>query len=109
MDYHMQFLDFLSLPQKRGIDAITGISLSPPKTWTILSNYWNFFPFSENVDYHMQFVEFLTLLKKHDISNAIYEFSLLSQINMDNHMPFLEFISLIQNHGLPYAIYGIFS
>src|SRR3954471_9272853 len=100
----MQFLEFLSLLQKCGIDAITGISYTPPKTWTILCNYWNFFPFSENVDYHMQFMEFLILLKKRDISYAIYEFSLLSQKNMDNHMQFMEFISFLQKRGLSYAI-----
>src|SRR4051812_1262758 len=75
VDYHMQFLKFHFLFQKRGLSyAITRISfLSPkmwniicnfinsfssPKTWTIICNFWKFFPFSKNVVYHMQFMEF---------------------------------------------------
>src|SRR3954467_7220236 len=91
MDYHMQFVEYLSLLQKRGFDGIYEISLSPSKTWTIICNYENFFPFSENVDYHMQFMEFLTLFKKRDISYAIYEF-----------------FYFLKKRGQSYAIFGIY-
>src|SRR3954469_12727671 len=71
MDYHMYFTKFLSLLpkcllsyaifgnfsllQKHGISyAISGISIPFQKTWSIICNCWNFFPFSRNVDIHMQ-------------------------------------------------------
>src|SRR3954470_14680185 len=62
MDYHMQFTEFLSLLPKCLLSyAVFGISLSSPKTWTIICNFWNFFLFSKNMEYHMQFQEFLSL------------------------------------------------
>src|SRR3954469_22554628 len=80
----MQFKKFLSLLQKRGLSyAISRISFSSPKTWTIICDFWNFFLFSNNVDYHMQFLEFLSLLKKSGR------------------------FSLLPKHGLSYAIFGI--
>src|SRR4051812_22534299 len=106
MDYHMQFMDFHSLLQKRRLlYVIFEISIPSPKTWTIICNFWNFFPFSEkhglsyaistkissfskNVDYHMQFIEFLSLFEK-----------------MVYHMQFLKFISLLQIRGLSYAVF----
>src|SRR3954465_4016509 len=68
--YHIQFLKFLSLLQKRGLSnaiseflsllqkhglsyAFYGISFPSPKTWTIICILWNFLPFSKNMDYHM--------------------------------------------------------
>src|SRR3954466_1268513 len=89
----MQFLEFLSLFQKRGLlYAISRISYSSPKILTIICNFCNFFPFSKNVAYHMQFMKFLSLLPKHGPS---YQF--------------LEFLSLLQKRGLSYAIYEIAS
>src|SRR4051812_7543512 len=71
-NYRMQFLQFLSLLQKRGLSyAIYEISFSSPKTGTIICNFWNFFIFSKNVDYHMQFMNFLPLLQKRGLSYAI--------------------------------------
>src|SRR3954464_14133874 len=91
--------------------------------WTIMCNFWNFFPFSENVDYHMQFLEFLSLLHKCGLSYAISKISFSSpktwtiiikfynlflfSKNVDYHMKFLEFLSLRQKRGLSYAISGI--
>src|SRR3954468_10736467 len=71
----MQFLKFLSLLQKRGLSyIISEISFPSPKTWTIICNFWNFFPFSKNVDnHHMQFWETLFLLQKRGLSYAISE------------------------------------
>src|SRR3954462_2944387 len=72
VDYHIQFLDFLSLFKKHGLSYAIFRSYYPfsknldyhmqflevfipsPKTWTIIYNFSNFFPFSINVDYHMQ-------------------------------------------------------
>src|SRR3954465_11426207 len=76
----MQFLHFLSIIQKRGLsNAIYEISLSSPKTWTIICNFWNFFHFSKNVDYHIQFLESCSLLQKHGLSYAISRISFPSQ------------------------------
>src|SRR3954465_7430512 len=90
MDYHMQFLKFLSLLQKCGLlDAIFGISFPSQKMWTIIcnlwncfrktwnmiSNLWNFFPFSKNVDYHMQFLKFISLFQKRGLLYAIFGIS----------------------------------
>src|SRR4051812_45778021 len=67
VDYHIQFMEFHSLLQKRGLSyAIFEISFPSQKTWTIICNFWNFvqktwtmicnlwnfFSFSKNVDYH---------------------------------------------------------
>src|SRR3954466_4125652 len=87
MVYHMQFMEFLSLFRKWGLSyAIYEISFPSPKTWTIICNLRNFFPFSKNVDYHMLFLEFLSLLKNRGLSYAI-----------------MEFLSLLQKRGLSYA------
>src|SRR3954466_8395583 len=81
VDYHKQFLKFLSLLQKRGLlYAIFGISFPSQRTWTIICIFLNFFPFSKNVDYHMQFLEFLSK-------------------NVDYHMQFREFLSLLKKRG----------
>src|SRR3954463_2176926 len=118
MDYHMKFLEFLSLLQK---------------TWTIICDFWNFFLFFKNVDYHMQFLKFLSPLqihglsyavlgicfsstKKNGLSYAIYKISLLFpktwtitsnfknlfhiSKNMDYHMKLLKNFSLLQKCGL---------
>src|SRR3954471_16232532 len=91
VDYHMQFLEFLSLLQTRGLSyGISGISFPSLKSWTIICKFWNFFPFSKNMDYHMQFLKFLFLLHY-----------------VEYHMQFLEFLSHLQNRGLSYAIFGI--
>src|SRR3954469_13095960 len=84
----MQFMKFLSLLQKSGLSyAFYAICFSSPITWTIICNFYNFFPFSKNVDYHMQFLKFLSLFPKRGLSYAIYE----------------KKISLLQNRGLSYA------
>src|SRR3954470_367205 len=65
VDYHMHFLEFLSILQKRGLSyAIYEISFPSPKTWSLICNFRNLFPFSRNVVSHMQFLEFLSLLEK---------------------------------------------
>src|SRR4051812_6030827 len=100
MDYHMQILEFLSLLQKRGLSyAISEISFPSQKTWTIIWNFWNFFPFSKNVEYYMQF------LKKNSkmwtiLCNFCFVFPFSK--NMDYHMQFMKFLSLIQKRGLSY-------
>src|SRR3954471_13515542 len=59
VDYHMQFMVFVSLLQKHGLSyAISEISFSSPK----------------NVNYHMQFLKFLSLLQKRGLTYAIYGF-----------------------------------
>src|SRR4051812_25466954 len=104
----MQFLEFISLLRK---------------TWIIIYNFRNFFPFSKNVYYHMQLMKFHSLLQKRELSYAIYEISFSSSKtwsiicnlwnlipfskNVDYHMQFLELLSLLKEHGLSYAIYGI--
>jgi len=68
----MQFLNFLSLLQKRGLSyVISGISFPSQKTWTIIRNFGNSFTVSKNADYHMQFLEFNALLQKGGLSYAI--------------------------------------
>src|SRR3954466_870999 len=72
VDYHKQFLKFLSLLTKCRLSyAIFGISSPSQKTWTIKCNFLNFFPFSKNVYYHMKFLEFLSLLIKCGLLYAI--------------------------------------
>src|SRR3954462_12375451 len=101
----MQFMKFLFLLQKSGLSyAFYAICFSSPITWTIICNFYNFFPFSKNVDYHMQFLEFLSLFQKRGLSYAIYEKKILFFKNVDYHMQFLEFLSLPQKRGLLYAI-----
>src|SRR4051812_45306849 len=86
----MQFFEFLSLLKNRGQSyELIGISFPSQKTWFIICNLCNFFPFSKNVDYHMKFLEFISLLQKRRLS-----------------MQFLEFPYLIQS-GLSYAILEI--
>src|SRR3954471_13553784 len=94
MDYHMQFLEFLSLLQIHGLSyAIYGISIPSPKMWTIICNLWNFFLFLKNVDYHMLFLKFLSL-QKLGLSQAISGISILSTktwtiiCNFWNFIPF---------------------
>src|SRR4051812_11927429 len=90
MYYDMQFMKFLSLLKKRGLSyAISEIFIPSLKTWTIICNFWNFFPFSKNADYYMQFLEFR--------SN-----------NKDYDMQFMKFLSLLKKRGLSYAISEIF-
>src|SRR3954469_25079334 len=87
----MQFLEFLSLLHKCGLSyAISKISFSSPKTWTIISKFYNLFLFSKNMDYHMKFQEFLSLHQKRGLSYAIFGISFPSQ-----------------KRGLSYAIYEI--
>src|SRR3954466_2475023 len=90
MDYHMQFMEFLSLLQKRGLSyVIYGISFSSSKMLTIICYFWNFFLF-KNMDYHRQFLEFLSLLQ-----------------NVDYHMQFLEFLSLLHKSELSHVSFKI--
>src|SRR4051812_27871130 len=113
MDYHMQFMEFLTLLKKRDISyAISEFSLLSQK----------------NVDNHMPFLKLFSLLTKRGLSYAIYgisfhspktwtiicnfgNFFLLFETwtiicnlwylfpfykNMDYHMQFLKFLSLLQ-------------
>src|SRR3954464_10279591 len=117
-------MEFLSLLQKYGLsDAFYGISFSSPKiwtsyaisiisipsqkTWTIICNFGNFFPFSINVNYHMQVSRIpFSYPKTYTILWNLWNFFLFSK-NMDYHIQFLDFLSLFKKHGLSYAIFGI--
>src|SRR3954470_4946044 len=91
VDYHMQFLKFLSLFKKCGLSyAIYEIFFSSPKICTIKCNFYNFFLFPKNVDYCMQFLKFLSLPQKHGLIYATYEIS-----------------SLLQKRGLSITFYEI--
>src|SRR4051812_13554432 len=105
MDYHMQFLKFLSLLQNHGISyAIYEISFPSPKMWFIICNFWNFSLFSKNVDNHMQsFWISFPFPKTWTIICNFWNFFIFSK-NVDYHMQFLEFLSLLQKHRLSYAI-----
>src|SRR3954463_6476348 len=104
---HMQFLEVFSHLQKRGLlYTISKITFSSPKMLTIICNFCNFFPFSENVDYHMQFMKFLSLLQKRGLSYAILGKFFLFSKNVDYIMQFMKFVSLLQKRGLSYAISG---
>src|SRR3954462_7121717 len=86
VDYDKQFMEFLSLLQKHGLSYENSKIYFPfPKTWTIICNFWNFFPFSKNVDYYMHFLEFLSKYVDYD-------------------KQFMEFLSLLHKHGLSYDI-----
>src|SRR3954471_21097411 len=101
MDYHMQFLEFLSLLQKRGLSyAMYEVSFSSPKTWTIICNFSNFFLFSKYMDYHMQFMKFLYLLQIRGLSYAIYEISFSSTIRGLSYASGI--LILLQKRGLSY-------
>src|SRR4051812_43524475 len=96
MDYHMHFTKFLSLHPKCLLSyAMFGISLSSPKTWTIICNFWNFFLFSKNMEYHMQFQEFLSLFQKHGLSYIIYRISFTSPKTWTIICKFKEFLTLL--------------
>src|SRR3954468_11716569 len=88
MDYHMQFLNFFLF--SKNMDCYMQFLYIPTKTWTIICNFWNFFPFSKNLEYNMQFLNFFLFSK-----------------NMDYHMQFQEFLYFLQKRGLSYAFYGI--
>src|SRR4051812_26645249 len=90
MDYHMQFLKFLSLLQNHGQSyAISGISFS----------------FSKNVDYHMQFLKFILFSKNVDYHMLFLEFLFfLFFKTLDFSFQFFKFFSLLQKCGLSYAI-----
>src|SRR3954469_9454446 len=80
MDYYMKFLKFLSLLHKHGLSyAVSGISFSFTKTWTIICNFYNFFLFPKNVDYHMQFMKFFSLIQKCGLLYAISRIFFLPQ------------------------------
>src|SRR4051812_46132671 len=106
----MQFLKFLSLLQKHGLSyAISEFSFSSPKTWTIISNFWNFFLISINMDYHMQVSRnCFPSLETWTIICKLWNFFPFSK-NVDYHMQFMEFLFLLQKCGLSYAIFEIFS
>src|SRR4051812_38385596 len=99
-------MEFISLPQKRGLsNAVSGNSFSSSKMWTIICNFWNFFPFSKNMDYHMQFLEFHSHLQERGLSYTISGISYFSfSKNVDYHMQFVVFIFLLLKHALSYAI-----
>src|SRR3954466_3663688 len=91
--------------QKYGLSyAISIISIPSQKTWTIICNFGNFFPFSINVNYHMQVSRIpFSYQKTYTILWNLWNFLLFSK-NMDYQMQFLEFLSLLQKYGLSYAI-----
>src|SRR4051812_32219242 len=91
MDYHIQFLDFLSLFKKHGL------------SYTIFRSYY---PFSKNLDYHIQFLEFLSLLHKRGLSYASFKNSFLLSKNLHYPVEFMEFLSLTK-HGLSNSIFGL--
>src|SRR4051812_40231236 len=106
MDYHMQFLEFRSLLLKHGLSyAIYEISLSSPKTWTIICNFLNIFPFSKNMDHHKQYKKFLFLLQYVDY-HMLPEFLFFSK-NEDYHMQFRKILFLLPKCGLSYAFLRI--
>src|SRR3954469_10269009 len=110
----MQFLKFLSLLQKHGLSyAISEFSFSSPKTWTIISNFWNFFLISINIDYNMQvsrncfpslarglsYVSYgicFPSQKMWTIICNLWNFFFFSK-NVDYHMQFLEFFLVSKN------------
>src|SRR3954467_15751991 len=80
-------MEFLSLFKKHGLSyAIFEISFSSPKTWTIICNFRNFYPFSKYVDYHMKFLKFHSLLHKRGLSYASFKNSFPFFKTMDHHM-----------------------
>src|SRR4051812_29948558 len=98
MDYDFKFTEFISLLKKRGLlYAMSEISIPSLKTWTIICNFSNFFPFSKNVDYYMQFLEFRSKNMDYDIQ--FMEFLPLLK-NVDYHKQFLKFLSLLPKRGL---------
>src|SRR3954471_11245758 len=110
MVYHMQFLEYLYLLQKRGLSyGIYGISFPSPKMWTNISSFRNSFPFSIDVEYQMKFLELLFLLQRRGLSYAINGISFPSLETCLSSIPFLEFLFLLQKHGLSYEISGISS
>src|SRR3954463_13844116 len=105
MDYYMQFLEFRSFLQKRGLSyGIHEISFS-----------------SEIPGQSDAIMKFLSLLQKCCLSNAILVIYFPSpktwtiicifgnfvpfSKNMYYHKQFMKFLSLLQKHGLSYAIY----
>src|SRR3954462_933676 len=121
----MEFLEFLSLPQKHGLlyeisfpsqkqglsYAISRISISSPKNVDYHMRILEFLSllqkraFSKNMDYCMQFMKFHSLLQKRGLSYAVSRISISSPKNVDYHMRILEFLfSLLQKRGLLYEI-----
>src|SRR3954470_4779385 len=76
----------ISLQCNLGCYKVSRIPFPSPKTWTIISNLWNFFLFFKNLDYHMQFQKFLSFLQKTwTIICNLWNFFLFSK-NLDYHM-----------------------
>src|SRR3954463_7296988 len=106
MEYHIQFLNLISLFQKRRLSyAISRISFISPKLWTIICTLLNFILFSKIVDYHMQFLEFPSLIHKTWFITCNYckVISLLQKLGLSLH--FVKFLSLLHKSGLFYAIF----
>src|SRR3954466_14608037 len=105
VDYHMQFLKFLSLPQKCGL--LYEISFPSPKTWTIICNFYNFYLFSKKrgLSYANSGISFSSP-KTWTIICNFWNFFPFPK-NIDYYMQFLKFLSLLKKHGLIYAIYEI--
>src|SRR3954470_13054984 len=96
MEYYMQFQEFLSLFQKRGLSyAIVGISFPSPETWTFVCNL----------------LEFLYLLQKRGLSYIIYGISFSSPkiwtiiCNINNFYPFPKTWTIICNFGNFFPFY----
>src|SRR3954471_19086390 len=82
VDYYIQFQEFISFLQKRGLSyVIYEISFPSPNTWSIICNFCKFlsilqncclsyaiygisFHFTKYMVYHMQFLKYLSLFKK---------------------------------------------
>src|SRR4051812_24899106 len=106
MDYHIQFLDFLSLFKKRGLSYAIFRSYYPiSKNLDYHIKFLEFFPFSINVDYHMQVSRILfPSPKRWTIICNIWNFFLFSK-NMNCRIQLLEFLSLFKKRRLSYAIF----
>src|SRR4051812_38035118 len=108
VDYHMQFLEFISL-QKHGLSyEICGISFPSLKTWTLICNFWNYFPLTKKhgQSYEISGISFSSPKTETIICNFFNFFpspKLLSNIynftyffyfskNVDYHMQFLDFL-----------------
>src|SRR4051812_33725049 len=71
VDYHMQFMEFISLQKHRLLYEICEISFPSLKTWTIICNFWNYFPLSKNVEIICNIRNFFLFAKNRKLLYAI--------------------------------------
>src|SRR3954469_8771046 len=99
MDYHIQILEFLSLLPKHG--------LSSPKTWTVICNFWNLFPFSKKQGLSYANIGiYFPPPKAWTIICNFWKFFPFSH-NVDYHIQILEFLSLLPNMDYLFQKYGL--